>query len=268
MVFQWQDNVNNQHHNFVFIGGLHRSGTSILFRAIREHPLISGFENTNSPENEGMHLQTIYKPSGEYGGAGRFGLNQKSHLTEESPQVNEVNRKKLFAEWSRYWDLDKPFLLEKSPSNLIQTRFIQAIFPKSYFIIILRHPIVVSLATRRWYRTMRFNRIRLRTVFEHWVICHERFQNDQRYLTNSLILKYENFISHPEDVMRKINSFLGLANHPLTEPVITGINEKYFKQWAIEQRGIFSKYATRQVVRDYETRVNRFGYSLNNLEMT
>ena len=102
-----------QNHRFIFVCGLHRSGTSILFKSLRDHPEVSGFHNTNSPEDEGMHLQTVYKPSGAYGGAGKFGFNPELHLTEASPLVTEENRKKLFEEWTPYWDLSKQYLLEK-----------------------------------------------------------------------------------------------------------------------------------------------------------
>src|SRR5919109_2236774 len=99
------------HHRFIFVCGLHRSGTSVLFRSLRDHPEVSGFHCTPSPEDEGMHLQTIFLPSGRYGGAGEFGFHPEAHLTESSRLVSEANRRKLFSEWGRYWDLSKKYLL-------------------------------------------------------------------------------------------------------------------------------------------------------------
>ncbi|MEI2612689.1 MAG: hypothetical protein V9G20_28950 [Candidatus Promineifilaceae bacterium] len=57
-------------HQFIFIGGLHRSGTSILFKTLRDHPQISGFYNTQVPEDEGQHLQTVIPPAKAFGGPG------------------------------------------------------------------------------------------------------------------------------------------------------------------------------------------------------
>lgn len=260
-------NVNDlPNHKLVFVCGLHRSGTSVLFQALREHPQISGFENTDSPEDEGMHLQTVYKPSGAYGGAGRFGFDDQAHLTEASVLVTEANRRKLSAEWRPYWDLEKPFLLEKSPPNLIRTRFLQAMFPQSYFIIFLRHPIAVSLATRRWYRTARIYTIRLQTVFAHWVVCHEIFDKDRQYLQRYIVMKYEDFVFDPAQSLQRVYAFLGMEDHPPTLEVRAGINEKYFGQWKKLLEGRVSRYSAGKITRDFEPRVKPFGYSLMDLE--
>src|SRR5207244_716649 len=95
-------------HQMVFLAGLHRSGTTVLFRCLREHPLISGFRNTGAPEDEGQHLQTVYPPGKRFGGPGWFGFCRKARLTEASPLVSDDNRRRLFAQWTPYWDLSKP----------------------------------------------------------------------------------------------------------------------------------------------------------------
>ena len=48
-------------HHFVFVNGLHRSGTSILYRLLSAQLNFSGFSETGVPEDEGQHLQTVYK---------------------------------------------------------------------------------------------------------------------------------------------------------------------------------------------------------------
>ena len=62
----------NPGHLLVFVGGLHRSGTTPLARALSAHPDISGFSNTGVPEDEGQHLQDVYPPAYVLGGPGRF----------------------------------------------------------------------------------------------------------------------------------------------------------------------------------------------------
>jgi hypothetical protein len=80
-------------HKFIFIGGLHRSGTSLLFKILRDHPDISGFVNTGAPEDEGAHLQTVYTPPKYLGRAGFFALHSNAYHNDSSPLVTDTNRK-------------------------------------------------------------------------------------------------------------------------------------------------------------------------------
>ncbi len=253
-------------HKFIFVCGLHRSGTSILSRTLREHPQISGFQNTLSPEDEGMHLQTVFEPSGIYGGAGEFGFYTKAHLTETSHLVTEENRNKLYREWSQYWDLDKPFLLEKSPPNLIRTRFLKTIFPNSYFIILLRHPIAVTYATYAWYKKYRIYWRKFSRILEHWIVCHEILLKDNQHLDRVLFLKYEKFVSNPVLWMGRIYDFLDLDYHEITQEITPNLNNKYFSRWKNDQQRRFFKKLKNSDLSDLEVRIEKFGYSLFNLE--
>ena len=146
-------------HRFVFLAGLHRSGTTLLARLLAAHPQVSGFSGTGAPADEGQHLQRVYPSDHEYGRPGRFGFAPEMHLTESSPLLSEESARTLWEEWSPHWDLSSSMLLEKSPPNLLKTRFLQALFPASSFVVVVRHPIPVSLATARWRRTRRFHRL-------------------------------------------------------------------------------------------------------------
>ncbi len=255
-----------QNHRFIFVCGLHRSGTSILFKSLRDHPNLSGFHNTDSPEDEGMHLQSVYKPSGYYGGAGKFGFHPDAHLTELSVLVTDENRQKLFSEWSPYWDLSKQYLLEKSPPNLIRTRFLQAMFPDSYFIIMLRHPLAVSYATRKWYKKYRIYWRSFPRIFEHWLVCHEIFLQDQPHLKNAMVLNYEQFVAEPSAYTNRIYEFLGMNPHPNNQKVLSSVNNKYFSMWKKDINGFLSGIIAKGMIKRFETRLNRFGYSLTDLE--
>ena len=76
----------------VFVGGLHRIGTTPLARCLAAHPQISGFEHTGVEEDEGQHLQTVYPPARAHGGPGRFALSAAAHLTETSPLLTRIRR--------------------------------------------------------------------------------------------------------------------------------------------------------------------------------
>lgn len=246
-------------HRFVFVCGLHRSGTSLLFQALRAHPEVSGFAGTGAPEDEGQHLQDLYPPASAFGGPGRFGFDPRAHLTEASPLVSETGRAALFAAWSRYWDLAKPVLLEKSPPNLIRTRFLQALFPASAFVVLTRHPVAVALATQKWAHTS------VGRLLHHWVVCHERYAADAPRLRRTIVVRYEDLVARPDDVMARLWDFLGLAPHAAPVPVRAGANERYFAAWREAGRGPVQGAMRGLLVRRLEPAVRRWGYSLTDL---
>lgn len=248
-------------HKFLFIGGLHRSGTTILAKSLQAHPQISGFENTGAFKDEGQHLQTIFMPAKKYGGAGLFGFHEEAYLNETSPLVTTANRQKLFEEWKPYWDLSKPVLLEKSLPNLIRARFLQALFPQSYFVIVTRHPVATTLATKKW-RPRRL----LTSLFEHWFVCYERLLADRAHLQNVFVLRYEDFVANPAATIAKISNFVGVEPLKVPAPdVRTNTNEKYFDRWQKFESGLLSRFYARYLVGRFEERAHQFGYSFKHL---
>lgn len=200
-----------KNHKFIFVVGLHKSGTTILANLLKKHPRISGFNDTNFPEDEGQFLQSVFPIAKTYGGPGLFGFRKETHLTEESSILTKKNRNKLFSEWSSYWDLKKPCLLEKSPPNLLKTRFLQDIFPNSYFIVITRHPIAVSYATQKWSKT------NIDSLLEHWNTCYKIFEEDRKKLENVLLIKYEDFVSDSNESLKIITNFLNIEDFNKTD---------------------------------------------------
>jgi len=244
-------------HQFVFVAGLHRSGTTLLARLVAAHPEISGFSDTGVPADEGQHLQSVYPSDHEYGRPGRFGFAPEMHLTERSPLVSEESARTLFAEWSPRWDLSCRLLLEKSPPNLIKTRFLQALYPGSAFVVIARHPIPVSIPTAKWRGTRRYDRL-----FEHWLRCHALFEADRQHLGRVHVVTYEELVRDPTSVLRGVFEFLEVEPIPPSQPVETGANEKYFQRWKQLKRDPRMRAYLDLVSLRYERRMRRYGYSL------
>lgn len=252
-------------HHFVFLCGLHRSGTTLLFRMLREHPQMSGFANNKvatewTPlEDEGQFLQGIYPPALVYGGPGSFAFAPEAHLTESSVLLTPENMAQLAADWFPYWDLSKPYLLEKSPPHLLMTRFLQTVFPNSSFVIIVRHPVAVSLATTKW------NPRSLDSLVEHWVVAHEIFQADRPHLQRVMTVSYETLAEQPAAALAKVYAFLGVAPHPTSFAATTEHNQRYFAQWLEQLQDPQTGPSMRAWIARYQPRVRPFGYSLENL---
>lgn len=239
---------------FLFIGGMHRSGTSILHRLLREHPLTSGFSDTGVFEDEGQHLQNVFPTAGHYGGPGRFAFDLHAHMTESSELLTAQKRDILLRQWGAYYEMDKRVLLEKSPPNLIRARFFQQMFPDACFVFIVRHPLVVALATRKWLK------ISLLELLLHWHVAHTLMLEDIKYLNNCIVLRYEDFVIDSQGYLDKICNLLGVEPVKAIEQV-GNHNARYFSQWEEE----FDKQSVliESVFPTQGSPLETFGYSLS-----
>lgn len=265
----------------VFVTGLHKSGTSLLHRSIKRHPEISGMSDTTSPKDEGQHLQEVYPPAAKYGGPGLFGLRSPSYRTEKSALVTHANRQRLLSAWGRHWDDKKSVVVEKSPPHLTQTRFLQALFPNSFFIVIRRHPVANALATRKIanlfmpliYRCRDTGVSRLLLtklgplrkppvplVLENWLRCYERYDDDRKYLDRQMVVSFERFVTSPDETLSEIFRFVGLEPFPFTEEMRQGVNEGYFETW----RRLTPCYRN-WMIRRFSARASRLGYEIENV---
>lgn len=243
----------------VFICGLHRSGTSVLHELLKAQNDISGFNNTGVPEDEGQFLQSVYKQAYHYGGPGKFGFNPHAALREDSALATPENQIKVFQEWSAYWDMSKPVLVEKSPPNLIKTRFLQYLFPNAYFIILFRHPVAVTGATKKWTNTSRYS------IMKHWLVCHQIFKVDAPFLHNKLYITYEDMVEQPEYVCQQIESFLDVEVRYGGGLVNT--NKYYFKHWKQKSWNPLTILERYRIEHEFEKEILKFGYSFKDVEL-
>ncbi len=212
-------------HDITFICGLHRSGTSLLHELMADHPQISGFANTGVPEDEGLYLQQVYPKSRNLNEIGKFAFMPESVMNEKSRLITDDNRRKLFEQWSKHWDLKKKMLIEKSFPNVIRSRFLQGMFPQARFIFLVRHPVAVALATQKTVA------LGVPELVDHWQHAHRIALSDMDKLKHSLVVRYEDLIARPEIIMQGIYEFLELEKAPLKPVINDEINRQYYKQW-------------------------------------
>lgn len=239
----------------VFIGGLHRSGTTPIAKWLAAHPDVSGLTGTGVYEDEGQHLQSVYPTAMAHGGPGRFALDPAARLTEDSELVTRDAARRLLEAWTPYWDTSKPRLVEKSPPNLIRMRFLRALFPSARFIMVVRHPIAVSFATRKWSRTS------VDALLQHWVSAHEHLVDDSLQVGRTALIRYEDVMADPDSQLDRLFAFLSLPSHAGDWAVLSGLNDAYFSRFTSRRR-FWHRREYARLAASYEGNGTPFGYSL------
>lgn len=135
-------------HEFVFVAGVHRSGTTLMAQLLAEHPRVGGLGTDGAPRppsdfDEGMFVQSVIPlfgisaeglqsarlPGGERAqlGLGRWAHSPTAHITERRADLlTPAQQAKLLGEWAFFWNTSLPVLLEKSPPNIMWARYLAA----------------------------------------------------------------------------------------------------------------------------------------------
>ena len=246
----------------VFVGGLHRSGTTLFAKLLTGHPDVSGLSDTGVWEDEGQHLQDVYPPAADFGGLGRFAFADRAHMTERSALVSGLNRQRLLRAWGPYWDTSSALLVEKSPPNLIRFRFLQALFPGARSIAVIRHPIPVSYATQRLHRP--WDRPTVYRLIDHWIRAHQIFEDDARFLDDVIVVRYEDLTTNTADVLGRVAKELAIPPRFPALPIVvqTDRSERYFTKWSrhLAKPGLGPR--RRRRARAMDDLVRHWGYSL------
>lgn len=164
-------------------------------------------------------------------------------------------RAELIGAWAPYWDVSKRVLLEKSPPNLVRMRFLRALFPRSRFIVVVRHPAAVAMATSKWTRASPD------VLMRNWIAGHQHLVEDAAAVGGVAVVRYEEVMTNAADELDRLFAFLSLPPCPSDWMVQSGLNEAYFSQWTSAESP-WARWARGRVARRYEQDVARFGYSL------
>lgn len=187
-------------------------------------------------------------------GVGRFATDPRHHLDESSPLVADVTQHRLFNQWANFWDLDKPMLLEKSPSNIVISPFLHRLWglglssSPAKFIFMRRHPLAVALATQKAGGHF-VSDLTVVDLVENWVLAEERLARDlQQYFqmaagsTNAegtiyKIVRFEDTVQQPRQILEDLLTWLGLPILDIADTFEEGTkkdpNLKYFATFCV-----------------------------------
>ncbi len=194
----------NIHSRFVFIAGLHRTGTSLLASLLGQHSAIAAIAGAPVPEQEGCYLQGAIPHTARHGIPGHFATDPAQHYTEGHALNTMETRDRLWTDWRGWFDCAQPWLLEKSPVNLTRMRLLQALFPLSKFIVVLRHPQIMAAALQKWTDCSEAE------LTAYALAAYKLAEQDAAFLHSHLFLRYEDLVRNPETCIGALHAFLDI----------------------------------------------------------
>jgi len=209
---------------YIFVAGLHRSGTSLIARSIAAHPAISAISGSPAPEDEGVYLQGAIPHTALHGRPGAFAHDPAQHLTEDSRFNTLDTARHIAAQWNPWYDARAPWRLEKSPVNLLRARLYQQLFPSCVFVFVTRHPLAVTMATRKWSDRS------AQELMDHWDAAHALLLADLPYLHRWVVLRYEDFAASPQDQLDRVTALAELPPVAVTTEAVASTNDAYFEE--------------------------------------
>lgn len=213
--------------SYIFICGLHRSGTTLLENLIHSACDVTVLR-AKVPENEGQHLQDVYPLAQRHGGPGRFAFAPEMHPGPMANPIASAHRERLLACWTPWMVGKGSAFLEKSPPNLTKIPWLRSVFPRAQFIVLTRDPRAVAMATARWSRTS------LEELIFHWHVAYESARTS--FGPDCHLVRYEELCADPERVLGDLIARLRLPRReqPLTLPSrfdIYDANAKYLNKF-------------------------------------
>lgn len=188
-------------YRYVFVGGLHRSGTSLVARLIGALPGVSAIGDAPVPENEGVYLQGAIPHTARHGIPMHFATDPSQHHTEGCVHDRLETRERIEADWAPHFG-DGHWRVEKSPVNLTRMRLYQQLFPLSQFVVVVRHPEAVAAATSKWVEQ------RPEDMLDHWLDAHDIVTKDLPFLHYVMVLRYEDLVADPLRIVARLAAFL------------------------------------------------------------
>ncbi len=215
---------------YIFVAGLHRTGTSLLGQMLGQHKQIAPITGAPVPENEGCFLQGAIPHTAHHGIPGHYATDPAQHLIEGCPFDTLATRQRMEADWQQWFEdtddrqtdqrgLDQ-WRLEKSPVNLIRMRLYQQLFPLSQFVIILRHPEAMAAALAKW-----SNRS-AKDLIDYALDAYDIALDDVRYLHAAYVLRYEDLVRSPDRQLESVFEWLGLDGEKPSQALRDG-NAEY-----------------------------------------
>lgn len=204
------DNLRNKYNGFfgpipdpdkwVFIVSCYNSGSTLLHQILAQHPQIGSMPGEGQFYTDQLLLpKKVNLPR-------LWALEPELFYLDESNGRN-INIDVLKKQWgARINNLERPIIIEKSPTNAGRTRWLQKYFDNAYFVGIVRNGYAVSEGIRRK------SGHPLKKAAQQWLQSNEIMLRDFNYLKKSILISYEDLTDNPETTLAGILKFLDLES--------------------------------------------------------
>lgn len=206
-------------------------------------------------------------------GIGGYAFSNSSRLGASHAVANEAGALRLFRQWVPHWDLRRPVLVEKSPSNARAIGMLSAMWAAgraaSYsFVFISRHPLPQAFAMLAFVEPAD---VTLHSQLAHYLSIEESIRDDsRRHLSSVALLSLEGLTRQPHRTLSRLLSWLGLPEDEAglgrwAVAVRPDPNAKYMQQYAEQrQASLQAEERHARLVETFGTRVSAVtGYQLD-----
>jgi hypothetical protein len=191
-----------------FVLGVNNSGTTLLHDLLGRHPEVRTLPRLDLVAAEGQWHTDALSVAADHDVPRLFSAEVEAfRLTEADDGAPAV---RALHDWGfqylRHSDGGWPgrVVLEKSPPNVVRSRWLQAHFPRTRFVAMARHPCAVAEGIRRR------EGHDLRDAARHWAEANRLLLDDLRHLERWTGVHYEELCDAPVATVERLVEFLGL----------------------------------------------------------
>ena len=297
----WQRLLKNR--TVAFVGGHHRSGTTVIWRSIAQHQKVAWFGEerfSGLDFSEGAFAQDVYPRFGvgtefsffsmtQKTGIGRYAMGDPKQILWTEDRATLSAQRDVLNAFGFYWQRQGGALenfdvfLEKSPPNVVLARYLQALvdlkdvsssepteFPvktvsRARFVFVTRHPIANAVSHQKFPGARWLSTPHL---VAHWLAV-EHYADANAADVLAFRLKLEDFAKSPVTTLLDLWRFLGLdpdqdAANEATRNVDNDPNLKYRQAYCAKlESSHTARLAHDALVTAFDFQVVRHGYRLD-----
>lgn len=218
--------IEKENFEHLVIGGIERSGTSLIRAVIGSHPDIAIYQWDlmlwtkfyNIYKNKKLNEKDVKNVVNEI-------LNHpktkncdvefsKKYFLDELKKLDIVYFENVYELFLKYYavEIKKHYVGLKTPFNEFYSKDIFKLFPNTKFIHIIRNPLNVAVSLQEAKRKWWGGKINFYFHIRTWKKSAQlALQNKKRYKERYYILKYEDFVNQPKAVSKDLCEFLDIS---------------------------------------------------------